>query len=282
MKNGGFDIIQKIMKNFVYKRVFILGLDGIGNSPKTVDTPNINRIVKNGVFTYDGKSVFPPISGECWGSMLHGVGPKVHGLNNGIAEQNPWPNDSPIPSVFKYVRNSYKDAVLASFSNWNPINFGMIESNIGVHFESTSDDALTDSLCAYLEHNDPTLVFLDLDDCDLAGHTHGWFTDEYFEQIKVTDKHIGRILDVIEKRGWFEDSLVMIVTDHGGGGEDLKDHHADHPMDMTVFFACMGKTIPVNKEIKSYTLPDVAAITLWALGIDLPSNFEGVVPKELL
>ena len=86
------------MEKFIYKRVFILGLDGIGNSPKNVETPNINRIVKNGAFTYNGNSVFPPISGECWGSMLHGVGPKVHGLTNDIAEQNPWPNDSAIPT----------------------------------------------------------------------------------------------------------------------------------------------------------------------------------------
>ena len=55
------------------KRVYILGVDGIGNSPSMIDTPNFNRVVNLGASTLQGQTAFPPISAECWGTMLLGI-----------------------------------------------------------------------------------------------------------------------------------------------------------------------------------------------------------------
>ncbi|OHT06583.1 nucleotide pyrophosphatase [Tritrichomonas foetus] len=256
------------------KRVLIFGLDGIGNSPKTVNTPNLDRIINKGLYTYNGRTEFPPISGECWGTILHGVEPSIHGLTNDIAIGQIWPNESPFPSIFKIIRDKRPDAEFASFCTWNAINTGMIEQNINVHFETGTDDNLTQIISKYIENNDPTLLFIGFDDCDHAGHDHGYFTEKYFQQIEKTDKNVGVLLDVLEKRGMIEDSLLMIVTDHGGGGVNPKDHMFDHPMDMTVFFACCGPKVP-HKEIENFGIADIPSIVLSAFSIEIPSGWKG-------
>ncbi|WP_237391621.1 hypothetical protein [Paenibacillus dendrobii] len=44
----------------------------------------------------------------------------------------------PYPSIFKVVRESMPDAKLAAFSSWNPINSGIIESDIDMHKETAN------------------------------------------------------------------------------------------------------------------------------------------------
>ena len=88
-----------------FKRVIVFGLDGIGNAPKNLNIPNLNKIIQNGLYTFNGRTMFPPISGECWGTIIHGVEPTKHGLNNDIAMEKLWPYESPYPSMFKIIKN---------------------------------------------------------------------------------------------------------------------------------------------------------------------------------
>ena len=71
-------------ERFIYKHVVIVGVDGAGRFFADADTPNIDRIFKNGACTFDMLTAEPTISAQCWGSMLLGVPPEVHKLTNGI------------------------------------------------------------------------------------------------------------------------------------------------------------------------------------------------------
>lgn len=39
-------------------------------SPRMINLPGINRVFGSGMFTYNQKTEFPPISGEAWGTIL--------------------------------------------------------------------------------------------------------------------------------------------------------------------------------------------------------------------
>ena len=110
-----------------YSHVIVVGIDGAGAFIKQADTPNFDCIFKNGAVTYEGLASRPSISAECWGSMLLGVGPEVHKLTNSIAETFPYPVDSPFPSLFRRIRESYPEAEIGSYCNWNPITSGIAE-----------------------------------------------------------------------------------------------------------------------------------------------------------
>lgn len=259
------------------KRVFILGIDGAGNAPKTVPTPNLDRVFNNGVYTYNAQASIPTISGECWGSILTGVLPEKHGLTNAIASSQPYPEDSPYPTVFKLSHQNNPSGKLASFSCWSPINTGIIEQSTGCYFRSDEDSIMVAEIVEYLKSNDPTLFFLQLDGCDGAGHEFGYFTPKHFEAVQEADRLVGLILDTIEAQGMLEDSVIIVLADHGGGGDKANDHGSAHPQDATVFWGCRAPFIKERgAEIKgSVHIADTAATAAHALGLSFPSEIHG-------
>ncbi|MBQ3860058.1 MAG: alkaline phosphatase family protein, partial [Clostridia bacterium] len=67
-----------------YKHVFVIGVDGAGSFFRETETPRLDEIFGNGAVSYDVLTSNPTISAQCWGSMLLGVTPEVHGLTNSI------------------------------------------------------------------------------------------------------------------------------------------------------------------------------------------------------
>lgn len=45
-------------------RVFIIGWDGAGNFVKDAHTPNLDRLIRAGTFTFDAQTVSPTISAQ--------------------------------------------------------------------------------------------------------------------------------------------------------------------------------------------------------------------------
>lgn len=269
----------------VVKRVFILGIDGAGNFVQQAETPNLDTWLPRGAYTFDAKAEMPTISAECWGSVLHGVQPDKHGLNNEKAATLSYPSSSPYPSLFRLIREQQPEAKLASFSSWSPINSGIIEENLGVHKVSLPDAELVTSLLAYIEENqDVRLLFLQLDEPDGSGHRYGYGDDcpEYLAAITTCDELIGSVLNQLERLGLMEDSLVILLTDHGGGGENKYSHGSGHPMDRDVFWGCIGPGINSGLLTAPVTITDTAAITALALGLTLSEQWDAQIPDGLL
>ncbi|MDR0271528.1 alkaline phosphatase family protein [Paenibacillus sp.] len=266
------------------QRVFILGMDGAGNFIQHTPTPNIDAFLKNGAVTYHAQAQSPTISAECWGSIMHGVVPEKHQLNNNVAASGTFPADSPYPSILRLAREAWPEAKLAAFSTWTPINSGIIEEEIGIHKESFPEPELVSAIESYLENNsDVKLLFMQLDEPDHSGHKYGYGPDspEYLEAITRMDELFGRVLRSIEKNGMLEDSLVILLTDHGGGGGDRYDHGSDHPMDKNVFWGCVGPGVAPGTVLPEMFIVDTAAIAAYALGLQQPDTWDAKVPASL-
>lgn len=156
-----------------YSHIIVIGVDGAGSWFKVADTPNFDKIFENGAITYKALSSKPTISAECWGSMLIGVGPEIHGLTNGIVSSVPYDVNSPFPSVFRRIKEAYPDAVLGSFCDWNPITHGIVENNIGVSHDTAPDTELTPVVCNYISENKPDFLFIHFDSVDGADTGRG-------------------------------------------------------------------------------------------------------------
>ncbi|MBE6726941.1 MAG: hypothetical protein E7576_17405 [Ruminococcaceae bacterium] len=273
------------------KHVFLIGVDGAGAFFRNTDTPHIDEIFKNGAVSYDVLTSNPTISAECWGSMLTGVTPEVHGLTNSIVGSVPYPTTGDFPSVFRVIREAMPDAELAAFSLWWPINTGIIEEGLGVTKETSPvDDAdLCDKICAYLEDpaHEPTFFFVQFDNVDHWGHASGYGTERHLEQIRTTDGFVGRIWDIVKARGWADDSLFIVTADHGGFDHG---HGGWTDGEKYVMFAAAGPDV-AKGTIGEMGIRDSASIVLHALGLDdrqpvswtarVPSGlFKGVEAKE--
>ena len=262
-----------------YKHVVIIGVDGAGAFFRNANTPNIDAIFENGAITYDCLAADPTISAECWGSLLHGVEPSAHGITNSIARKEPYPKDSKYPSFFRVIRENDKNAILAAFSHWNPINTGIIEKDIDVYKVGglPSDSDLTTEIVKYLGENIPTALYVQFDDADRMGHSCGYGTAEQLSKISELDGYIGRIYEVYEKMGALGETLFIVTADHGGSG---KTHGGLTDEEKYVMFAATGKTVQSGK-IGDMEIRDIAAIVLHALGYEKPTTWTARVPSGL-
>ncbi|MCL2300163.1 MAG: alkaline phosphatase family protein [Firmicutes bacterium] len=262
----------------MYKRVAILGVDGMGQFNSKADTPCMDELFAAGAVTYGAVTSIPTISGECWGSMLHGVGPKTHGLTNAVVSRQPYDAASPYPSIFRVAREAMPGARLASFSNWNPINSGIIEENLDVHKDTGNDAEVCDKLLAYLDSNDPALLFVQFDEVDGAGHKFGYGAKLFLEKITEIDALIGKIVAKYREKGWAEDTLFIVSADHGGNR--LHGHGGRSKAEKLIFIGCAGKTVKPGK-IAKMNVRDIPAVAAAALGLEPPETWTGKVPEGL-
>lgn len=254
-----------------YRHVIVVGIDGAGGFIREAETPNFDRIFQNGAVTYRAMASYPTISAECWGSMLLGVSPKVHGLTNGIVSARPYPHDSAYPSLFRRIREAVPEAELGSFCDWNPITYGIVEDDIGVTHDTGRDTELTPRIADYIQEKKPTFLFVQMDSVDGAGHGFGYGSPEHLKRIGEVDVLVDNIHDAARRAGIIDDTLFCVIADHGGTPFDGKGagHGGWSDAEKYVTFAAAGKTVS-RCEIKNMNVRDLAAVVLYALGIPAP------------
>ena len=275
---GRFKVKVAVDETKIYKHVVIIGVDGAGAFFENANTPNIDSIFENGAITYDCLTADPTISAQCWGSLMHGIEASAHKLTNDIVSSTPYPNDSKYPSFFSVIRENDEDAILASFCNWNPINVGIVEDNIGVYkVGGISDSNLTAEILTYLEDNKPTAMFVQFDEADGVGHSLGYGSDSQLAKISQIDGYIGQIYEAYEQNGMLDETLFIVTSDHGGSGTN---HGGKTDAEKYVMFAAAGKTVE-NGTIENMEIRDTAAVVLHALGHDNPDKWTAIVPSGL-
>ena len=261
------------------KRVVLFGIDGAGTFFEKTPTPNIDRIFANGAVGRRVVTEIPSISAECWGSMLHGVECGWHGLTNAIAGERPYPADSVYPSVFRVIREAMPEAKLAAFCDWEAINIGIIEEGLDVYKYHAPDSALIGPAIDYINGNDFTFLFFHFDSVDGAGHRCGYGSPEHLAAITENDAYIGRIVEAIARRGWLEDTVLMVEADHGGTPNyGYGGHHggATDEEKYVCFYAAGANIHPCRLE--DMQVRDTSPAIVHCLGLSQPAAWTGRVP----
>lgn len=264
------------------KRAFIIGLDGLrGAAVAETATPSLDAVFADGVRTLRAQTVMPSSSYQAWGSMFHGVGPDKHqiGGSTPIAEDVAW------PSFMKIARRQHPAATLGAYCCWTPIIRDIIEESADCQTLSTGDAELTAAACEFIRTQKPGLFFLHLDEIDGAGHSHGYRSDEYLAQITVTDGLVGDVIAAIRDIGAYDDSLILILSDHGGVTFDLPDggvahsHGREDDDCMEILWGARGPGIAKGVELDGeVNIMDTAAVVARALGLSVPAGWDAKVP----
>lgn len=265
------------------KRVVLFGIDGAGTFFEQTSTPNMDRIFKNGAVSRRTLTEIPTISAECWGGMLHGVDCRRHGLTNWLTGHRPFPADSPYPSVFRVIREQMPNAELASFCDWNNINFGIIEDGLGVYKYHAKDYDLVQPAIDYVNSHDFTMMYFQFDSVDHEGHAHGYGSPEHLDMITKNDGYIGRIVEAIEKRGWLDETMILVEADHGGTPPDANGrggHGGTSDAEKYVCFYAAGGGVR-HAELQDMLVRDTAPSILHALGLEIPDTWNSRVPGGL-
>lgn len=268
------------MERKIYKYCAVLGIDGMGNFNLQANTPVLDALFENGAVTYYALSMDPTISAENWGAMLLGATPVVHGLTNGFISSNVYTNRA-LPSVFTRLRRAFPEAYFASVCNWDPINHGIIEHDVGVDMATAGKDGELNGLILEKVKNKPKFLFVQYDDVDGAGHRHGYGSEGHIKQIESTDALVGAVLEAYRAAGIYDDTLFIVLADHGG----IRHGHGGYTdEEKYVFFGVSGAGIR-RAEIPFARTVDIAATVLYALGAEVPARdengFSSQVPQGI-
>ncbi len=275
-----------------YERALIIGVDGAGGYFGEMDTPNFDRVFANGSVTYTGLSQKPTVSAQNWTAMLHGVTYQTHCIDNTVAASVPW-MQSKYPSVFKAYAKNHKNAKFLSSTTWYPINYGIIENMISIKkiypsltfgekdpSELRIDAYNCDKTIEALDKVNPAITFVHFDSPDHAGHGAGYGSDAYIESIQKVDGLIGRLYDAFVERGWADETLFVLVSDHGHtltGG-----HGGETETEKNVTFAVAGaKGNIIKGAMGRFVTHDLAAVVMYGLGEKQPDSWEGRVPENI-
>ncbi|MBR5516035.1 MAG: S-layer homology domain-containing protein [Clostridia bacterium] len=281
---AGRNQIVKIIKYFAdifepetvlgYDRVVVFMIDGAGDFFKDANTPNINKIF--GLST-TSRAASPVNCVSERASILTGTNALVHGFyHRDDAARNVYSERDSVKTFLGQVKEAYPEKEVACFASSLEIS-QMVEEEGGVYApvdENSVDNEITDMLVCeggYLENNDPSLLLVEMRQV-LQGGVHfegGFGSSDYMTQLGLTDGYIGKIYNKYEELGRNENTLYILVTDHGGvrGGTSYGGTSED---ELNSFFAIGGENVNENADLTGFVNTDVYGIVLDAFGIECP------------
>lgn len=110
------------------------------------------------------------------------------------------------------------------------------------------------------------MTIVHFDEPDGIGHNKGHDAPEYYEELKSVDKRIGEIQKAVAEAGIESETLITIVSDHGGKD---KGHGGKSITEVETPWIMSGSGVAKGKELKNPTIVyDLAPTLAWALGIE--------------
>ena len=252
------------------QRVLIISIDGLRpDGLLRSNIPRISELINGGAASFAAQTVFPSVTLPAHASMLSGRCVSKHGIN--------W-NDL-IPSK-GYIQGSTIFSI-AKAAGLHTIMVVGKEKLVTIARPGTVDRF------RYIDGSDELIVQTALEEAsggfgvlfvhlylpDLMGHSYGWMSAAYLSVIGRDDTVVGTLLDGLRADNLLDGTLIILTADHGGHDQS---HGSLLPEDMTIPWIVYGPGVTegLSLEIPILTT-DTAATGVWALGLALPSDWDG-------
>lgn len=238
MKNIYAALVLVTLSMFAFgsqpRKVLLIGIDGCRSDAfQQANTPHLDGLITNGLFTYDSWHVGITWSGPSWSAILTGVEWQKHGVTSNAFTGSNYGQYNLFPALAKQVKPALKTAEVVE---WDPLADNMDHSgwDTKIKVPDGGTVATADSGIAQLQDPDLDALFVYFDKVDLAGHstTFSPTNPTYISAIESVDSAVGRVLTALHARPNYasEDWLVLVITDHGGksyfhGGNSNEERH---------------------------------------------------------
>jgi len=198
------------------QKVLYIMVDGArGESLFKASTPNLTKMVKNGMFTINSVSDENGLNATSWADMLTGVDKQKHKVvsedfaNNKLADY---------PMFFKRVKEN-TSLRTAAFSSTAALSAKLI-TDADVNTSLSTDEAVKTATLTELANNDAAVVLAEFANVDKAGAQYGYDASvpEYANALNTVDKYIGELNNAIKARPNYskENWLIVVASNKGG------------------------------------------------------------------
>jgi predicted AlkP superfamily pyrophosphatase or phosphodiesterase len=240
-------------------------------------TPTFHQFMQRGAYTLNARSVVPSITLPCHTSIFHSIPPHKHGI-----QDNEWLGlAQPVVGLVEQLAAAGKRS--AYFYNWEQLrDLNRPGTLYFSHFENTGyeldgDGVIVDAAIPYIQARRFDFTFVYIGAVDLAGHVYNWMSDDYLRYVQVADGLAAKVLQAVS-----DEDIVLIHSDHGGGGAAPDNHGSDKPEDMTIPWMIAGPGIRQGHAIqRAVSLLDTAPTIARILGVTPVPEWEGTAVDEV-
>lgn len=266
------------------KHVIMIGFDGMSaNSIKNgVEMPTYRSMMKKGAYTIKNRSILPSSSAANWASLFMGSSPEQHGFNTWGSQKPDFPSrelteNNLYPDIFYLIRQVKPEAELGLIYEWGGIYYLADTKSIDkvkqIAPSIDNVDSVLTSITDYLTDDKPDFCAVVLDHPDSAGHSFGWESDEYYEMLNLLDNALKTITDAVKEAGMMNETIFVLVSDHGGTGTGHGGPTLDEMETPLVFY---GKGIKSDFEIPESTMVyDIGSTIGYMFGVNQPQVWIG-------
>ena len=261
-------------------KVLLIGLDGVRvDVLARADTPNLDALMANGLFSNSAQTRPPTVSGPGWSSMLTGVWADKHKVMGNNFEGNDYAS---YPDFLTRLEQTEPGLNTFAVVDWPPLatvaSGGPLISDavdVKVNFNgdeigyAEADRRSVVAAVAHLTQEDPDAVFVYLGDIDVVGHETSSLAREYRAAIETADSQVGELMRALEGRPSYaeEDWLIIVSTDHGR--RDDGGHGGTSTQEQTIFLLVSGPSVRNGAFAEAPNIVDVAVTALAHVGIGI-------------
>ena len=270
----------------IAKHVVMIGLDGFGAyAYHKADMPNLKKLASEGSWSVNTRSVLPSSSAVNWASILMSSTPTQHGYTEWGSQTPEIPSSvisqyGKYPSIYTLIKEQQPENKTAVIYSWGGIihllEDQIIDFKLGT--EGNDDKAVEESAKIIIKEK-PTFTFIHLEEPDIVGHNLGHDSEGYYKELKNVDKRVGAIIDAVKEAGIENETIIMVVADHGGintghGGKDM--------MEVATPMVVKGPGIKANHEVSGQIMGFDYGITIARiLKIKPHAAWRGSVIKDI-
>lgn len=263
------------------KHVIVIGIDGMSvGGVDQASTPNFDAWMKDGAYSLNTRNVLPTISSPNWEAMLTGSGVALTGVTS-----NDWRIDNyslpPVvttengryPDIFYVLKKGNSSLKTSAVYQWDGFANLYDHHFVDLDFDCENERSTAMKAVEVLKNDKPNFLFIQLDHVDHAGHTSGHMTPDYFKAVELADELAGEIVNGAKEANIFDETLFIVVADHGGKG---RDHGHETLQGNEVPFILYGNSVKKGYKIpEAVNLYDVAATSAFVLGVERPQVWQG-------
>ena len=259
------------------EHIFLIGFDGWGSyCMDSVEMPATRALMEQGCYTLKKRTVLPSVSAPNWASMFMGATTELTGwTNNG--ERPPlapaYVNENGVfPTIFSLIREQMPKAKTACIFEWGGIR-PLVDEKAIDHCVQLKPEDIAAASAEHIKEVKPDFMAIIYDDPDHVGHSKGHDTAEYYARMEELDGCLAEIIAAIKEAGIYDDSIIIVTSDHGGIGYG---HGGQSMMEMETPFIIAGKNIKQGGEFSEVMLQQDTAHTLAeAFGLKVPQMWSG-------
>ncbi len=270
---------QADVQSSLPKHVILVGFDGFSaySMKHGVEVPTMRRLMAEGSFTLDNRSVLPSSSAVNWASMFMGAGPELHGYTTWGSRTPELPSrvvnlDNRFPNIFGLYREKAPDAEIGYIYEWEGMNYLVDTLAMSFRRQVMVDEAnpygCASVAVPYIKEKKPNLCAIIFDQPDGIGHTYGWTSPEYYAMENHLDSCLSQIVTAVEEAGIMDETVIIVTADHGG---IEKEHGGKTMQEMLVPIIFYGKNVRKGHVISESTMIyDIAGTIAYLLDVEQP------------